>query len=156
MTPNAYRIGVLYLTIREHTSAVPRYRLPSPRWDFLLMANYVPKQNRENLIHSSRCSQGLLFLLLTVPVLFSGHWITVFWAIRRCCYGRFLQLRIAGYTAALPANDLTVGKFVLHHDEILPFACRTCISLGVSPGCCSNAGSPVRSCSASSFAPRKC
>ncbi|MCH8053840.1 MAG: DUF2339 domain-containing protein [Planctomycetes bacterium] len=48
---------------------------------FLGMATYLRRRNRENVdAFILLLAKGLLFLIITVPILFSEHWITVFWA----------------------------------------------------------------------------
>jgi uncharacterized membrane protein len=61
-------------------------------------------------------AQGLLFLILTVPLLFSGHWITLFWAVQAVVIlwaSRRLQHRWLGY-GAVALLLLAVGKLVLY------------------------------------------
>ncbi len=48
---------------------------------FLGMATYLRRRNPENRdAFILLLAKGLLFLIITVPILFSEHWITVFWA----------------------------------------------------------------------------
>lgn len=48
---------------------------------FLGMATCLRRRNRENVdAFILLLAKGLLFLIITVPILFSEHWITVFWA----------------------------------------------------------------------------
>ncbi len=50
---------------------------------FLTMATYLHRRNRESIdAFILLLAKGLLFLVITVPILFSAHWITVFWAIQ--------------------------------------------------------------------------
>ncbi len=47
---------------------------------FLLMANFLYRKNREALQpFVLLLAKGILFLVITVPLIFSNHWITVFW-----------------------------------------------------------------------------
>jgi len=90
---------------------------------FLGMATYLHRCNRENLeAFILLLAKGLLFLVITVPILFSEHWITVFWAVQ----GVVLMW------AALRLNDtrlrygavvlllLATAKFVFH-DYVVVF-----------------------------------
>ncbi|MBI3756747.1 MAG: DUF2339 domain-containing protein [Deltaproteobacteria bacterium] len=127
MTPNAFiALGFSYLTIREYTS-LPFLGIVTLAYAgiFFWMANYVYQQNRENSDpFILLLVQGLLFLLLTVPVLFSGHWITVFWAIQAgVLLWAALQLQHRWlYRSVALLMVLTAGKFVLHdYDEIFTF-----------------------------------
>ncbi|MDQ1331786.1 MAG: hypothetical protein QG578_2054, partial [Thermodesulfobacteriota bacterium] len=48
---------------------------------FLFMASYLYRHGQENLdVFPVMLSKALVFLIITVPVLFSNHWITVFWS----------------------------------------------------------------------------
>ncbi len=127
MTPNAFiALGFSYLTIRAHTS-LPFLGIVTLVYAgiFFWMANYVYQQNRENpdpfillLV------QGLLFLLLTVPVVFSGHWITVFWALQAgVLLWAALQLQHRWLFRSVGLLLIvTVGKFVFHdYEEIFTF-----------------------------------
>ena len=50
---------------------------------FLSMATFVYRRNRDNLEpFILLLAKGLLFVVITVPILFSEHWITVFWAVQ--------------------------------------------------------------------------
>lgn len=47
---------------------------------FLLMANFLYRKNREALQpFVLLLAKGILLLVITVPLIFSNHWITVFW-----------------------------------------------------------------------------
>jgi uncharacterized membrane protein len=61
-------------------------------------------------------AQGTLFLILTVPILFSGHWITLFWAVQSAML-LWAGLRLRHHLlcgGALVLLLLTLGKFVLY------------------------------------------
>ena len=47
---------------------------------FLLMANFLYRRNLDALQpFVLLLAKGILFLVITVPLIFSNHWITVFW-----------------------------------------------------------------------------
>ncbi|MCP4250727.1 MAG: DUF2339 domain-containing protein [bacterium] len=83
--PNAFvAFGFSFLTIRGHFS-LQMVSVVSVVYAaiFLGMAAYLRRCNRENLeAFVLLLAKGLLFLVLTVPILFSEHWITVFWAVQ--------------------------------------------------------------------------
>jgi len=61
-------------------------------------------------------AQGLVFLSLAVPMLCSGHWITVFWSVQVVVMlwtGLRLHNRWLRY-GALAVLLLIVGKFVVY------------------------------------------
>ena len=83
--PNAFTaFGFSFVTIRNHfwlemvgvvTVAYAAI--------FFSMATYLYRKNRENLeAFVLLLAKGMLFLIITVPILFSEHWITVFWAVQ--------------------------------------------------------------------------
>ncbi|UCE60310.1 MAG: DUF2339 domain-containing protein [Phycisphaerales bacterium] len=50
---------------------------------FLSLATHLYRRNREVLdAFVLLLAKGILFLVITVPLLFSEHWITVFWAVQ--------------------------------------------------------------------------
>ncbi len=88
---------------------------------FLGMATYLRRRNRENRsAFILLLAKGLLFLVVTVPILFSEHWITVFWAAQgvvvlwaalrlsdiRLRYGAIVLLLVAA--AKLVVHDYAV------------------------------------------------
>src|SRR5262249_18228572 len=77
---------------------------------FFGMASFLYRRHPENLEpFVLLLAKGLLFLIVTVPLLFSGHWITLFWAVqvvvilwaglrlhnRWLCYGALALLLLA-------------------------------------------------------------
>ena len=102
---------------------------------FFGMASFLYRRHPANLApFILLLAKGLLFLILTVPLLFSGHWITLFWAVqavvilwaslrlhhRWLCYGALALLLLA------------VGKLVLHdYGEIFALRLET---LAYAPG----------------------
>jgi uncharacterized membrane protein len=73
-------------------------------------------------------AKGLLMLIITVPMLFSGHWITMFWAVQAVTLlwaGLYLrQRRLA--QGALVLLLLAVGKFTLFdYEAIFPMHHRS-------------------------------
>jgi uncharacterized membrane protein len=124
LSPNAFiAFGFSYAMIREY-AALPFVSIVTLAYAglFFWMAHYLYQRNRENrdpLV--LLLSQGIFFLLITVPILFSGHWITIFWAAQTIALlwaAVHLQHRWL-YRGAAMVLILTVGKFVLHdYDEI--------------------------------------
>jgi len=50
---------------------------------FVTMAYHLYRRNRENIdAFTLLLAKGMLFLIVTVPILFSEHWITIFWAVQ--------------------------------------------------------------------------
>lgn len=84
---------------------------------FLWMAQVIYTRNREQMsAFVMLIGKAILFLVLTIPILFSDHWITFFWAIQavvllwaalklenRWLYGSFIILVL-----------ITLGKFFLY------------------------------------------
>jgi uncharacterized membrane protein len=126
--PNAFiAFGYSFATIQAH------YRLQmvsvvtvAYAAIFLGMATYLYRRNRENLeAFVLLLAKGLLFLVITVPILFSEHWITVFWAIQglvllwAALRLRHTRLRYGAVLLLL----LAAGKFV-YYDYAVVFQLR--------------------------------
>jgi len=83
--PNAFvAFGYSFVTIRSHFS-LEWVSVVSLAYAavFLSMATFVHRRNRDNLEpFILLMAKGLLFLIITVPILFSEHWITLFWAVQ--------------------------------------------------------------------------
>jgi uncharacterized membrane protein len=81
--PNTYvAFGFSFGTIYNHAS-VEWVSIATTVYAalFLGMAAYVRRHNRENVdAFILLLAKGFLFLIITVPILFSEHWITIFWA----------------------------------------------------------------------------
>lgn len=124
LSPNAFiAFGFSYTTIREY-AALSFVSIVTLAYAglFFWMAHYLYQRNREDrdpLV--LLLSQGIFFLLITVPILFSGHWITIFWAAQTIALlwaAVHLQHHWL-YRGAAVVLVLTVGKFVLYdYDEI--------------------------------------
>lgn len=96
---------------------------------FFGMASFLYRYHPENLEPLIvLLAKGLLFLIVTVPLLFSGHWITLFWSVqavvilwadlrlhnRWLCYGALALLLLA------------VGKFIFYdYGEIFTLSLGT-------------------------------
>jgi uncharacterized membrane protein len=96
---------------------------------FFGMASFLYRRHPENLEpFILLLAKGLLFLIVAVPMLFSGHWITLFWSVqvgvilwagfrlhnRWLCYGALALLLLA------------VGKFVFYdYGEVFAFRLET-------------------------------
>ncbi len=124
LSPNAFiAFGFSYVMIREYAAA-PFISFVTLAYAglFFGMAHYLHQRGHDNRDpFVLMLSQGIVFLLITVPILFSGHWITVFWAAQTIALlwaAVHLQHRWL-YRGASLVLLLTVGKFILHdYDEI--------------------------------------
>jgi len=119
LSPNAFiSFGFSYIMIRGYTT-LPFVSIVTLAYAgiFLWMAHYLYQRSRDNLDpFVLLLSQGLFFLLITVPLLFSGHWITIFWTAQTIAVlwaAIKLQHRWL-YRGAAIVLLLTVSKFVLH------------------------------------------
>ena len=117
--PNAFiAFGYSFATIRDHFRlemvAVATVAYAAI---FFSMASYLRRKNREN--HEAfvlLIAKGLLFLIITVPILFSEHWITVFWAVQGVVL-MWAALRLADSRIRVGAVMLlliSVGKLFFH------------------------------------------
>jgi len=82
---------------------------------FLSMASFLRRRHPANL-EPVLLAQGLVFLILAVPMLCSGPWITVFWSVQVVVMlwaGLRLHHRWLCY-GALAVLLLIVGKFVVY------------------------------------------
>jgi uncharacterized membrane protein len=110
--------GFSFAMIRVHTSlqAVSVVALAYAGL-FLAMASCLHQRYSENLEpFVLLLAKGLLFLIITVPILFSGHWITVFWAVQALVL-LWAALHVRNRwlcRGAMVLLLLAVGKFVLH------------------------------------------
>ncbi|GJM26414.1 MAG: hypothetical protein DHS20C16_28290 [Phycisphaerae bacterium] len=83
--PNAFiAFGYSYAMIRERFS-LEMVGVVSISYSilFFAMAAYLYKRNRESIdAIVLLLAKAILFLVITVPILFSEHWITVFWTVQ--------------------------------------------------------------------------
>jgi uncharacterized membrane protein len=83
--PNAFiAFGFSYVMIRERFS-LEMVAVVSISYSilFFAMAAYLYKRNRESTdAIVLLLAKAILFLVITVPILFSDHWITVFWTVQ--------------------------------------------------------------------------
>jgi uncharacterized membrane protein len=87
---------------------------------FLGMASLLHRRHPRNL-EPLLLAKGLLFLILAVPMLCSGPWITVFWSVQVAVMlwaGLRLHNRWLCY-GALALLLLAVGKFVVYDSALL-------------------------------------
>lgn len=84
---------------------------------FFSMAKYLQRKYRKITEPSIiLAGLGLLFLTITIPMLFSGHWITIFWAVQAVIY-LWIALRIKIiwlYKGAVILLIITIGKSLIH------------------------------------------
>lgn len=116
LTPNSFiAFGFSYAMIRERFA---------PEWAsivtvcfagmFLAMASYLYRRDEkggEGFV--ALLANGLLFLVLTIPILFSRHWITIFWGIQA------LTLLWAGLR--LERKSLMFGAYALLAVTVIKF-----------------------------------
>jgi uncharacterized membrane protein len=80
--PNAFiAFGFSFVIIRECYSR-PAVSIVSIAYAaiFLTLAAFLRRRARENVeAFAILVAKGLLFLTITIPLLFSGHWVTIFW-----------------------------------------------------------------------------
>lgn len=85
LAPNAFiGLGYSFAMIREYY-AVEAVSIATLCYAaiFLWMAQFIYQRNREQIdVFVMLLAQAMLFLIITIPLLFSQHWITVFWAIQ--------------------------------------------------------------------------
>ena len=84
---------------------------------FFLMAHNLRRrqpENKRSLI--MMLAMGMLFLTITVPILFSGHWITIFWLVEGAIV-LWAALRLDSAKlrwAAILLLAAVFGKFIVH------------------------------------------
>lgn len=93
---------------------------------FLWMANYLYRKDRSQLqAFIMLLAKGMLFLIITIPVLFSGHWITFFWSIQ-CVVLLWAATKLNNrwlYSSFLVLLIITSGKFFMYdYHEIFRFS----------------------------------
>jgi uncharacterized membrane protein len=117
--------GFSYAMIQQHTS-LPAVSLVSLAYAgiFLWLAHWLYQRHGEALgPFVLLLAKGLLMLIITVPLLFSGHWITVFWmaqAVALLWAALYLRHRRL-VQGAMVLLVLAVGKFTLFdYTELFP------------------------------------
>lgn len=89
---------------------------------FLGMATFLAKKGRgDRDAFTLLLAKSALFLIVTVPLLFSGHWMTVFWgaqALALLWIGIRLDRAIA-MQGAYALFAIAVGKFLFHDYETI-------------------------------------
>ena len=135
--PNAFvAFGYSFSMVRE-TFSVPAVTLVSLSYAgvFFVLANLLyrlsdqqaqPDQQANREAFVLMLTLGLLFLVISVPLLFSGHWITVFWAAQAVVMlwaaSRLGNQRL--YVGGSVVLLLAVGKFLAYDYEHI-FSLRT-------------------------------
>lgn len=93
---------------------------------FLLMASYLMRRGmQDQAAFAALVAKAALFLIITVPLIFSRHWITIFWAAQALVLlwmGIHIGRRsLSGGAYLLFAAAL--GKFLLHdYSEVFRFS----------------------------------
>ena len=104
--------GYAFGMMRAYYTALPAISVVTLVYASLFfgMASFLYRRHPENVEpFVLLLAKGLLFLIVTVPLLFSGHWITLFWAVqvvvilwaglrlhnRWLCYGALALLLLA-------------------------------------------------------------
>jgi uncharacterized membrane protein len=113
-----FAFGYSYAMIRGHFS-LPWVSIISLFYAlvFLSLATFLYRRG----VHKQEAfavflAKAALFIIITVPIIFSKHWITIFWAVQGLTVlwmGSTLDrkgLRLAGYGLL----GITVGKFLFH------------------------------------------
>lgn len=116
ITPNSFlAFGFSYLMIKEHFSL---------QWvsiitilysiTFMLMASYLYKKDMyKQDAFAVFLAKAALFLIITVPIIFSQHWITIFWMAQA------LVLLWAG--RRIDRENLIIGSYILAGAAICKF-----------------------------------
>ena len=112
---------------------------------FMGMATYLYRRNRENVdAFILLLAKGLLFLIITVPILFSEHWITVFWAAQGVVLlWAALRLKSIRLRSGAIVLLLVAAVKLVVHDYPVAFELRVMDMYcrgGGSPRLCLNAG----------------
>jgi uncharacterized membrane protein len=81
---------------------------------FLSMATYLSRKGMQSLdVFVVLLAKSMLFLIITIPVLFSGHWITVFWSAQ--------GLVLVWMAVKLERRSLAAGGYALLLVSVLKF-----------------------------------
>lgn len=84
---------------------------------FLLMASYLfYKKQADRGVFAILVAKAMLFIIVTIPIIFSQHWITIFWASQAIAL-LWLGIRLGRRWFVVTAHVLmymTVGKFILY------------------------------------------
>lgn len=81
---------------------------------FLSMATYLSRKGMQSLdVFVVLLAKAMLFLIITIPVLFSGHWITIFWSVQ--------GLILVWLAVKLERRSLAAGGYALLLVSILKF-----------------------------------
>lgn len=85
IVPNSFiGFGYSYMMIEEHFQ-VEYVSIVTLAYAaiFLWMAQFIYRRNREQIgAFVMLLAEAMIFLVITIPLLFSQHWISVFWAIQ--------------------------------------------------------------------------
>lgn len=96
---------------------------------FLLMASYLVKRGmQDQAAFAALVGKAALFLIITVPLIFSRHWITVFWAAQALVL-LWMGIHIGRRTLSGGAYlllALAVAKFLFYdYEEVFRFSLHT-------------------------------
>lgn len=119
ITPNSFiTFGFSYFMIKDYFS-LEWVSVISILYSvlFLLMASYLFKKDKHNQnAFVILLAKSALFLIITIPIIFSNHWITIFWAAQAITLlwaGIKLDKRSLILSAYLLIT-ITIGKFLLY------------------------------------------
>ena len=125
ITPNSFiAFGFSYYMIREYFS-LEWVSVISIFYSvlFLLMATYLFRKGRQQqTAFVVLLAKSALFLIITVPIIFSKHWITIFWAAQAITLlwtGIRLEKHSLIYSAYVLIS-VTIAKFLLY-DYVVVF-----------------------------------
>lgn len=80
---------------------------------FLVMASYLSKKGREEEGFIILIAKAALFLIISVPIIFSRHWITIFWTAQ--------AVTLLWMSRKLPRKGLAIAAYVLLAAAIAKF-----------------------------------
>ena len=119
ITPNSFiAFGYSYFMIREYFS-LEWVSVISVLYSvlFLLMASYLFKKDKHNQnAFVILLAKSALFLIITIPIIFSKHWITIFWAAQAITL-LWAGIKLDKKSLILSAYlliTITLGKFLLY------------------------------------------
>jgi uncharacterized membrane protein len=89
---------------------------------FLAMATYLMRKGLQSLdVFAVLLAKAMLFLIITVPIIFSRHWITIFWSAQGLglLWMAIRLKRTSLVTGAYALIGISVLKFLLYDYSIL-------------------------------------
>lgn len=119
ITPNSFiAFGYSFFMIKEHFS-LEWVSIISILYSvlFLIMASYLFKKDKHNQnAFVILLAKSALFLIITIPIIFSKHWISIFWAAQAITL-LWAGIKLDKKSLILSAYlliTITIGKFLLY------------------------------------------